>query len=110
MYRTILVPVDGSKRAEAIFRHVENLAKGSDAKVVLLKVEEEPIMLGRDEVIDIIRAEVADGERAAFEFVGLHLAAARAALVEEMTAAMAHYRTADGMAFPGGSYTVVARG
>ena len=53
MYRTILVPVDGSKRAEAIFRHVENLAKGSDAKVVLLKVEEEPINLEHDEIIDI---------------------------------------------------------
>ena len=53
MYRTILVPVDGSKQAEAIFRHVENLAKGSDAKVVLLKVEEEPINLEHDEIIDI---------------------------------------------------------
>jgi nucleotide-binding universal stress UspA family protein len=53
MYRTILVPVDGSKRAEAIFRHVENLAKGNDVKVVLLKVEEEPINLERDEMIDI---------------------------------------------------------
>jgi nucleotide-binding universal stress UspA family protein len=53
MYRTILVPVDGSKRAEAIFRHVENLARGNDATVVLLKVEEEPINLEHDEIIDI---------------------------------------------------------
>jgi nucleotide-binding universal stress UspA family protein len=53
MYQTILVPVDGSKRAEAILSHVESLAKSNDAKVVFLKVEEEPIMLGRDEVIDI---------------------------------------------------------
>ena len=53
MYGTILIPVDGSKRAEAIFSHVENLAKMNDAKVVLLKVEEEPLMLGRDEVIEI---------------------------------------------------------
>ena len=52
MYQTILVPVDGSKRAEAILSHVENLAKSNDASVVFLKVEEEPIMLGRDEVID----------------------------------------------------------
>ena len=53
MYQTILIPVDGSKRAEKIFSHVENLAKIHDAKTVLLKVEEEPIMLERDEVIDI---------------------------------------------------------
>ena len=52
MYQTILVPVDGSKRAEAILSHVENLAKSNDAGVVFLKVEEEPIMLDRDEVID----------------------------------------------------------
>jgi nucleotide-binding universal stress UspA family protein len=55
MYRTILVPVDGSKRAEAIFRHVENVAKVNDARVVLLKVEEEPITLEHDEVIEFER-------------------------------------------------------
>jgi len=53
MYGTILIPVDGSKRAEAIFRHVEYLAKFNDANVVLLKVEEEPVMLEHDEVIEI---------------------------------------------------------
>ncbi|MEE4265592.1 MAG: universal stress protein [Desulfobacteraceae bacterium] len=53
MYRTILVPVDGSKRAEAILSHVESAAKNNDAKVVFLKVDEEPIMLDRDEVIDM---------------------------------------------------------
>ena len=53
MYQTILVPLDGSKRAEAILSHVESIAKSSDAKVLFLKVEEEPIMLERDEVIDI---------------------------------------------------------
>ena len=53
MYQTILVPVDGSKRAEAILSHVEHIAKRDSAKVVFLKVEEEPIMLERDEVIDI---------------------------------------------------------
>ena len=53
MYRTILVPMDGSKRAEAILSHVERIAKSNDAKVFFLKVEEEPIMLERDEVIDI---------------------------------------------------------
>jgi len=53
MYQTLLVPLDGSKRAEAILSHVESIAKSNDAKVFFLKVEEEPIMLDRDEVIDI---------------------------------------------------------
>jgi nucleotide-binding universal stress UspA family protein len=55
MYRTILIPVDGSKRAEAILGHVEKLGKIRDAEVVLLKVEEEPLLLEQDEVIDLIR-------------------------------------------------------
>ena len=55
MYQNILVPMDGSKRAEAILSHVEGIAKSNDAKVFFLKVEEEPIMLGRDEVIDIAK-------------------------------------------------------
>lgn len=45
MYRTILVPLDGSERAEAILPHVENLAKRYDAKIILLQVIE-PIPLG----------------------------------------------------------------
>jgi nucleotide-binding universal stress UspA family protein len=53
MYHTILVPVDGSIRAEAILSHVENLAKENKAKAVLLKVEEEAVLLERDEIIDI---------------------------------------------------------
>jgi nucleotide-binding universal stress UspA family protein len=53
MYQTILVPLDGSKRAEAILSHAESIAKSNNAKVFFLKVEEEPIMLERDEVIDI---------------------------------------------------------
>ena len=55
MYRTILVPLDGSKRAEAILSHVENIAKSNDANVFFLKVQEEPIMLERDEVHDIAK-------------------------------------------------------
>lgn len=47
MYQTILVPVDGSKRAEAIFSYVEKLAGMNDAKVIFLRVEEEPILLIR---------------------------------------------------------------
>ena len=46
MYTTILVPLDGSKRAERILPHVEELAQHYDAKVVFLQVVEPipPIM------------------------------------------------------------------
>ncbi|MCB0192641.1 MAG: universal stress protein [Anaerolineae bacterium] len=40
MYRTILVPLDGSERAEAIIPHVENLAQHEHATVVLTQVIE----------------------------------------------------------------------
>lgn len=52
MYQTILVPLDGSKRAEAILSHAELIAKQNNARVIFLKVEEGPILLDRDEVID----------------------------------------------------------
>ena len=53
MYKTILVPMDGSKRAEAILPHVENLALSLNAKVVFFKVAEPSLMLEYDEVIDM---------------------------------------------------------
>ncbi|MGD0574083.1 MAG: universal stress protein [Anaerolineales bacterium] len=40
MYKNILVPLDGSKRAEVILSHVEQLARLFQAKVVLLQVVE----------------------------------------------------------------------
>lgn len=40
MYRTILVPLDGSKRAEAILPHVESLATCYGARVIILGVVE----------------------------------------------------------------------
>ena len=45
MYRTILVPLDGSKRAELILSHVESLAGRYGARVVLLQVVEPSIGL-----------------------------------------------------------------
>jgi nucleotide-binding universal stress UspA family protein len=42
LYKTILVPLDGSKRAESILRHVEELAYRFEAKVVFLQVVESP--------------------------------------------------------------------
>lgn len=84
MYQTILVPVDGSKRAEAIFTYVEKLAKMNDARVIFLRVEEEPIMLGRDEIIEMttyqkdykarVKSATAyiDDLKAAFRGKGIH--------------------------------------
>jgi nucleotide-binding universal stress UspA family protein len=40
MYKTILVPLDGSSRAEHILPHVENLALNYKARVVFLQVME----------------------------------------------------------------------
>lgn len=40
MYHTILVPLDGSERAEAILPHVEDLARRYGAKVIFLQVVE----------------------------------------------------------------------
>jgi nucleotide-binding universal stress UspA family protein len=63
MYQTILVPVDGSKRAEAILSHVEHLVKGGNGQAVFLKVQEEGILLGVDEVIDMEKYQKEYGER-----------------------------------------------
>jgi len=46
MYKKILVPLDGSKRAEAILPHVEQLALRYQAKVILLQVIEYQIVTG----------------------------------------------------------------
>lgn len=47
MYKRILVPLDGSSRAEAIIPHVEDLARCYGAKVIFLRVlEPDPILVG----------------------------------------------------------------
>ena len=54
MYRNILMPLDGSSRAEAILPHVENLAQRYGARVILLYVDTAPaLLLERDEVVDL---------------------------------------------------------
>ncbi len=50
MYNTILVPLDGSKRAEAILPHAEALAQCHGAKVVFLEVVESPPLAGGSEI------------------------------------------------------------
>jgi len=49
MYKSILVPLDGSTPAEAILPHVEELAKQYGAKIILLNVvEPEPAIIARE--------------------------------------------------------------
>ena len=52
MYKTILVPLDGSSRAETILPHVISLAERYGSKIILLRIEEPGLLLGRDEVVD----------------------------------------------------------
>jgi nucleotide-binding universal stress UspA family protein len=49
MYKTILVPLDGSKRAERILTHVETLAQCLKAKVIFLQVVSYPNIVGYQE-------------------------------------------------------------
>lgn len=45
MYKNILVPLDGSTRAEAILPHVEGLAACTGAALILLHVVDPPLAL-----------------------------------------------------------------
>jgi nucleotide-binding universal stress UspA family protein len=53
MYNKILVPLDGSKRAEAILPHAEEMANRYEAEIIFLRVEELYVMLEWDEVVDL---------------------------------------------------------
>ena len=44
MYKTILVPLDGSKRAEAILSHVEEMANKLGARIILLTCIEQKLV------------------------------------------------------------------
>lgn len=55
MYKKILLPLDGSARAEAILPHVGEIAVRFGARVIILIVEEPAVMLERDEVINAER-------------------------------------------------------
>ena len=56
MYSTILVPLDGSKRAEAILPYVETLAKCFNSKLILLNVLEPVHILYASAPVDIVEA------------------------------------------------------
>jgi nucleotide-binding universal stress UspA family protein len=51
MYKIILVPLDGSKRAESILSHVETLARSFKSKVVFFVAIEPVLMLEYNEII-----------------------------------------------------------
>ena len=55
MYKKILVPLDGSKRAEAVLPHAEEMANRYGAEIIFLRVEELYIMLEWDEVVDLAK-------------------------------------------------------
>ena len=58
MYNTILVPLDGSKRAEAILRHVEDLTGRYGATVIFLRVVEPvPLHVGLEGAYSVLREE-----------------------------------------------------
>ena len=53
MYKTILVPLDGSKRAESILAHVETLARSFKSEVIFFVAVEPVMMLEYNEIIGI---------------------------------------------------------
>ncbi len=55
MYKKIMVPLDGSKRAEAILPHAKEMANRYDAEIILLRIEELHVMLEWDEVVDLAK-------------------------------------------------------
>ncbi len=68
MYKTILVPLDGSQRAEAILPHVESLARCTGAQIILLSIVDPPMNLVTpydimpNYMADEIQAMVDDGK------------------------------------------------
>jgi nucleotide-binding universal stress UspA family protein len=74
MYNKILVPLDGSKRAEAVLPHVEEMANRYGAETVFLLVDELQVMLGWDEVVDLskCREEFSRRKRRAESYLAEH--------------------------------------
>jgi nucleotide-binding universal stress UspA family protein len=48
MYDTILVPLDGSKRAEAILPHVQAIGRSAQAKIILLTALEHKVFVSAE--------------------------------------------------------------
>lgn len=70
MYKTILVPLDGSKRAENILPHVEELALLYHAKIVFLQVvEPPPLIVGPEGDITLHHQELERWEKQAEDYL-----------------------------------------
>jgi nucleotide-binding universal stress UspA family protein len=68
MYKKILVPLDGSPRAEAILPHVEDLALHSKSEVALLRViEPSDALIGVDGITVEVSQRIIDEEFEASE-------------------------------------------
>ena len=66
MYHKILVPLDGSKRAERILPHVEELAKRYKAKVIFMQVvENKAVMAPEGAFINLTEKEFHQAKKAA---------------------------------------------
>lgn len=58
MYKKILVPLDGSNRAEAILPHVEEMARCTGAKIIFFQVvEPAPVLVGPHDALPIMYEE-----------------------------------------------------
>ncbi len=63
MYKKILVPLDGSGRAEVILPHVEELAHRCEANVIFLQViEPVPVQVVPDGYVSDVRVDAASQE------------------------------------------------
>lgn len=80
MYKTILVPLDGSKRSEAILPHVEELARRYAARVIFLQVVE-PVLMYTDRY-GLVTVADEDTKQLADE-AAAYIAAQAAAFVEK---------------------------
>ncbi|MBV7331515.1 universal stress protein [Chloroflexi bacterium TSY] len=90
MYKKILVPLDGSKRAEAIMPHVEEMAHRYEAKVILMQVVE-PVYDFADAYGDINTFKrIQEETRQREEDAKAYLAGWRGILAEKGISAVAH--------------------
>jgi len=70
MYKTILVPLDGSKRAEAILNHIEELSTLYNSRVIFLQVvEPPPLIVGPEGDIALHQQEVERWEKQARSYL-----------------------------------------
>lgn len=55
MYNIIVAPLDGSKRAEKILPHIEELSKRFEAKIILVQVVEPPKVISDESISQYVK-------------------------------------------------------